>query len=71
MRCVEFVIEPELAEDERAAVVAALEQLGTFAPRPEARWGRPELELDDADDRWHASGADPARAIGSGGVTGA
>jgi hypothetical protein len=63
MRCVEFVIEPEPAENERAAVVAALEHLGAFALRPAARWGRPELELDDIDDAWHASRVAPARAI--------
>jgi hypothetical protein len=57
MPWVEFVIEPEPAEDERAAVVAGLDQLRTFAPTPEARWGRPELELDDADNAWHASPA--------------
>jgi hypothetical protein len=65
MPCVEFVIEPEPAEDERAAVVAALEQLGALAPRPAARWGRPELELDDADDTWHPSAAGWAPGAGS------
>jgi hypothetical protein len=54
MGCVEFVIAPEPAEDERVAVVAAIEQLGTFAPRPAARWGRPDLELGQAADAWYA-----------------
>ena len=63
----EFVIEPDPPEDERAAVVAALEQLRTFARRPIARWGRPELELDDADDAWHASPAMWAPGAGNGG----
>jgi hypothetical protein len=67
MGCVEFVIEPKPAEDERAAVVAALEQLGTFAPRPAARWGRPELELDDVEDTWHAATAGWAPGAGSSG----
>jgi hypothetical protein len=64
---VELVIDPEPAEDERAAVLAALEQLRTFAPRPTSRWGRPELELDDADDAWHASPVGWALAVGSSG----
>jgi hypothetical protein len=59
---VEFVIEPEPGEDERAAVLAALEQLNTFAPRPTERWGRPEIELVEAEDTWHASGGGSAPA---------
>jgi hypothetical protein len=70
MLCVEFVIEPEPAKEERAAVVSALEQLGTFAPRPAARWGRPELE-DDVDDTWHAAPAGWAPGFGNTGVSGA
>jgi len=62
MRCVEFVIEPEPAEDERAAIVTAIEQLRMSAPRPTGLWGRPEIELVEAQDTWHATRAGPAAA---------
>lgn len=46
---VELEIDPQPSPDERAAIVAALEQIGILAAEPASRWGRLELdqELED------------------------
>jgi hypothetical protein len=49
MPAMELEIDPEPSPDERAAIVVALDQIGTLAAEAASRWGRPELdqELED------------------------
>jgi hypothetical protein len=44
MATVELHIAPEPSPDERAAIVAALEQAGPRVADDRSAWGRPELE---------------------------
>jgi hypothetical protein len=46
---VEVQIDPEPSAEERAAILAALEQEGTFAAEPAPHWGRPELGQERTD----------------------
>ena len=41
---VELEIDPEPTPDERAAIVAALEQVGALAAEPASRWSQPDLD---------------------------
>lgn len=45
----ELEIDPEPSVEERAAILAALEQVGTLAAEPAPHWGRPELEQEPTD----------------------
>jgi hypothetical protein len=49
MRGVELEIDPEPSPEERAAIVAALEQVAALASGPVSRWGGPELDEELAD----------------------
>jgi hypothetical protein len=48
--CVEVEIQPEPSAEERAAILAALEEVGGIAATPESPWGLPELDQSHADD---------------------
>jgi hypothetical protein len=47
---VEVEIQPEPSAEERAAIMAALEEVGGIAATPESPWGLPELDQSHADD---------------------